>query len=158
MRDSAKTMKNNRVCQSCKRSKLYHFLTWTEGLQRLLLPPLEYSQGVAKFANLFLEKIFTILRLARYETDMKASDIQLRSFVFIEEMKKRGATCWALRSFAGFTNHIKVKINGKTSRFETLPVLQPKSKYCARIADYKKLTKLHCKAGHFPVAEGRSFW
>jgi cyanophycin synthetase len=73
-------------------------------------------------------------------------------------MKKRGAVCRVLHSFAGFTNHIKVDIHGKTFRFDGFPTAEFASKYDSRITDDKALAKEHCRTGGFPIALGESFW
>jgi cyanophycin synthetase len=130
-----------------------------EELSRRSLPPMKLPKKVLEIADLFIEKIFTIPRLARFKTDFTiSSNVPLRAFLFTEEMKKRGAVCSALHSFAGFTNHIKIDIHGKTFRFDGFPTAEFASKYDSRITDDKVLAKDHCKVGGFPIAEGRSFW
>lgn len=130
-----------------------------EELSRRSLPPLKLPKKILEITELFIEKIFTIPRLARFKTDFTiSSNVPLRAFLFTEEMKKRGAACSALHSFAGFTNHIKIDIHGKTFRFDGFPTAEFASKYDSRITDDKVLAKEHCKIGGFPIAEGQSFW
>lgn len=73
-------------------------------------------------------------------------------------MKKRGAVCSVLHSFAGFTNHIKINFHGRTFRFDGFPTAEFASKYDSQLTDDKVLAKDHCRVGGFPIAEGQSFW
>ena len=123
-----------------------------------LLPSLKLPRKIEDFFDMALEKFFILFGLAEFRDDFKASDIQLRSFCFLDEMKKRRAICQAMKTFVGYNNRFKIKIHGKTFRFESLPTASFKNKYTNRIADDKKLTKQHCKKGGFPIAHGKSFW
>jgi len=137
---------------------LYHLNTWLEELSNQFLPPLKLPPKIETVFDILLEKVFTVTGLAKFRTDFTISDIQLRSTCFIEEMKKRGAVFYVLRSIFGFTNHFKMEIGGKTFRFETLPIANFASKYTTKIVDDKELAKRHCKKGSFPIANGQSFW
>jgi len=145
-------------CKDCGRSNLHHFNTWLEELSSHFLPQLKLPRQIEAVFDVALEKIFTIPKIARFKTDFNVDDIQLRSSCFIEEMRRRGAVCCAMRTIFGYTNHFKIKIKGKTFRFETLPTAEFANKYTAKIIDDKDLSKRHCKKGGFPVADGQSFW
>lgn len=149
---------NKNFCEDCGHSNWHHFNTWLEELSRHFLPSLKLPRQIETIFEIVLEKIFTILKIARFRTDFSVADIQLRSFCFIKEMKKRGAVCYAMQSIFGYTNHFKIKVGGKTFRFETLPTAEFASKYTTKIVDDKELTKRFCKKGGFPVVDGRAFW
>lgn len=151
-------MKGKKICKECGQSNLYHLNTWLEELSNQFLPPLKLPPKIETVFDILLEKVFTVTGLAKFRTDFTISDIQLRSTCFIEEMKKRGAVFYVLRSIFGFTNHFKMEIGGKTFRFETLPIANFASKYTTKIVDDKELAKRHCKKGSFPIANGQSFW
>jgi len=152
-------MKNGKnFCQDCGHSKWYHLNTWLEGLISYFLPPIKLPRKIEVVFDIVLEKIFTMLKVARFRTDFNISDIQRRSACFIEEMKKRGVVCYAMQSVFGYTGYFKIKLRGKTFRFETLPRAEFTSRYTTKIVDDKDLTKRYCKKGGFPVADGRSFW
>ena len=145
-------------CKDCGQSKLYHLNTWLEELINRFLPSLKLPRQIEAVFSVALEKIFTILKIARLRTDFTVADIQLRSSCFIKEMRKRGVICYAMQSVFGYTNHFKIEVNGKTFRFETLPRAEFVNKYTTKIVDDKELTKRYCKKGGFPVADGQSFW
>ncbi|MEA2715352.1 MAG: glutamate--cysteine ligase [Candidatus Parcubacteria bacterium] len=152
-------MEQRNFCGSCGRSNLHHIDTWMGELARHMRLPFRLSSRLEPAGNLLLQAIFIFLGLARYRQDFTAADIPLRSFVFLEEMKKRGAVCSVLHSsIGGFTDHIKVEIGGRAFRFEGLPLAEFMSRYDSRIVDDKIHAKRHCQAANFPVAAGRSFW
>lgn len=152
-------MERGNYCKSCGQSNWCHFDSWTEELNRRFLPPIKLPSKIIEIIDIFIEKIFTIPKLARYKTDFTiSSNVPLRVFLFADEMRKRGAVCSVLHSFFGFTNQVKMDIQGRTFRFYGYPTAEFASKYDTRITDDKVLAKDHCKIGGFPVAEGRSFW
>ncbi len=146
-------------CKECEQSNWHHLNKWLEELTTRFLLPLKLSRRIEAAFDIVLEKIFTIPKIARFRTNFSVADIQLRSSCFIEEMRKRGATCYAMQSIFGYTNHFKIEVDdGKIFRFETLPIAEFANKYNTKIVDDKELTKQHCKKGGFPVADGGSFW
>jgi len=152
-------MKRKNYCKSCGQSNLHHIDSWTEELGRRFLPPIKLPKKILEIVDVFIENILIIPRLARYRTDFSiSSNIQLRAFLFAQEMRKRGAVCAFLHSFVGFTNHIRIDVSGKRFRFDGFPTAEFVSKYDSRITNDKVLAKDHCKIGGFPIAEGRSFW
>lgn len=152
-------MERRNYCTSCGQSNLHHIDSWIEELSRRSLPPVKLPKKILQIADIFIEQIFIIPRLARYRTDFTASSgLPLRAFLFSQEITKRGAVCSSLHSFAGFTNHIRVDVDGKRFRFDGFPTAEFASKYDSRITDDKVLAKDHCKIGGFPIAEGQSFW
>ncbi len=96
--------------------------------------------------------------MQKFRTDFANTDIELRSLLFFEEMKQRGAVFYALESILGFTNYFKMVVGGKTFRFVMLPTAEFASKYSNKIVADKALAKRHCKKGGFPVADGQAFW
>ena len=150
--------KSRNFCQECGQSNWHHLNTWLEELTNHLFPPLKLSPKFEAFFDTWLEKVFTFTGFAKFQSDFTSSDIELRSTCFMEEMKKRGAVFYSLKSIFGFTNHFKMEIDGRTFRFETLPTADFASRYTSRIVDDKELTKRHCQEGAFPVAAGQSFW
>jgi len=157
--DKIITMKKvKNFCQECGHSNWYHLNTWLEELSNRFLPPLKLPRQIETMFNVTLEKIFTIPKIARFRTNFSVADIQLRSSCFIKEMRKYGAVCYVLHSIFGFTNHFKMEVDGKTFRFETLPLAEFANKYAAKMVDDKELVKHYCKKGGFPVADGQSFW
>jgi len=157
-KDIWKNMKTKNFCQECGKSNLYHINTWIDELTEHIFPPLKLPLKIETVFDVLFEKILTATKIAKFRTDFTNSDIQLRSSCFIEEMRKRGAVIYALQSIFGFTNHFKMEADGKTFRFETLPIADFANKYSTKIIDDKELTKRHCKKGAFPVVDGQSFW
>ena len=151
-------MSRTNFCKDCGYSNLYHVNTWLQELTSRFLPLPKLPKKVEDFFGDFLAAVFTILGIAEFRADFTAKDVQLRSFCFVQELKKRGAMCYALKTFFGFTNHFRVRIGRKVVQFEMLPTAGFKSKYTNRIVDDKQLTKEFCKKSGFPVAQGQSFW
>lgn len=145
-------------CKDCGYSNLYHLSTWLEELASRFLPLPKLPKRVEDFFEGFLAAVFTVFGIAEFRADFTSRDVELRSFCFVQEMKQRGAVCYALKTAFGFTNHFKVRIGKKVFQFEMLPTAGFKSKYTNRIVDDKQLTKEFCKKSNFPVAEGQSFW
>ncbi|MBI4363411.1 MAG: hypothetical protein HY545_01020 [Candidatus Doudnabacteria bacterium] len=152
----ARTGKN--ICKDCGHSNLNHINTWLEQLGNHFFPPIKLPAKINSSLDVLLEQIFRLTGIGQFRSDFTSSDIQLRSTCFIDEMQKRGAVFYSLRSSFGFTNHFKMEISGKTFRFETLPVADFIGKFSSRLTEDKELTKRHARKGGFPVAEGRAFW
>ncbi|TSC56927.1 MAG: cyanophycin synthetase [Parcubacteria group bacterium Greene0714_21] len=150
------TMKN--FCKDCGYSNFYHLTTWLQDLTSRFLWLPKLPKKIEDFFDGFLATVFTVLRIAKFRADFTAQDVQLRSFCFLEEMKKRGVTCYALKTIFGYTNHFKMRIGEKVFHFEMLPTAGFKSKYTNRVVDDKQLTKEFCKEGNFPISQGQSFW
>ena len=150
--------KNKGFCKDCGMPSAYHIETWLDECINRFLPSIRAPRMVERFFDAVLEKLFTLSSLASFKDNFTRSDIQLRSSCFIEELKKRGATVWALRGPFGCTSHFKAEINGKTIRFESLPTASFQSAYSARLVDDKAKTKLLLEKGSFPIAKGRAFW
>lgn len=145
-------------CQDCGQTNAYHYSTWLEEMSRTLLPSFKLPKKIETLFDVLLEKVFISIGLAKFRADFTDSDIQMRSACFVKEMRKRGGAFRVLQSVFGFTNHFKIKIGGKTFRFEALPTADFASKYTLNLVDDKEAAKIHCKKGRFPVAEGRAFW
>lgn len=151
-------MNRKNFCKDCGYSNFYHLYTWLEEIICRLPPIPKLPKRIEDFFDAFLTAVFTFLKIATWRTDFTSQDVQLRSFCFAEELKKRGAVCYVLKTVFGFTNHFRVYIGKKVVHFEMLPGAGFKSKYTNRIVDDKQLTKEFCKNSNFPVAEGQSFW
>ena len=151
-------MSRKNFCKDCGYSNLYHLTTWLEELTSRFLPIPKLPKEIEDFFDGFLATVFTALGIAKFRVDFTAKDVELRSFCFTEEMKKRGAVCYVLKTIFGYTNHFKVRIGRKVFHFEMLPTAGFKSKYTNRVVDDKQLTKEFCKKNNFPVAQGQSFW
>jgi len=119
------------------------------------MPPLKLSRGVDNLLDVIFEKTFLTSGIAKYKTDFVASDIRLRSFCFIEELKKRKIEVEAMRTLFGYNNQFRIKINNIIFRFETLPIINPSN---AAMADDKESVKCCLKENNLPIADGRSFW
>ncbi|MBM6757087.1 hypothetical protein H6A18_11350, partial [Collinsella tanakaei] len=76
---------------------------------------------------------------AEWVKDFTLADTQLRSWLFTEEIKKRGGEVWALKSVSGLTNHFKIKLNGKTVQFAGLPLAEFANKYSDKLVNDKIL-------------------
>ena len=150
--------KGKSFCKDCGMPSVYHVETWFDELMHRFLPSIRLSRTVEHFFDVLLEKFFTFSRLAVLRDGFTRSDIQLRSSCFVEELRKRGATVWALRGPFGYTNHFLAEINGKVVRFESLPTADFASACNTCLVDDKAKTKLCLQEGNFPVAEGKSFW
>lgn len=156
-------MNRKNFCKDCGYSNFYHLNTWLEELTSRFLGLPKLPKKIEDFFDGLLATVFTVLGIAEFRTDFTAKNVQLRSFCFLEEMKKQGAICYALKTIFGYTNHFQMCIEKKVFHFETLPTAGFKSKHTNRIVDDKQLTKetlrqAQGKEGNFPVAEGQSFW
>lgn len=150
--------KKNKNCQDCGTSSYNHLQTWLDEFVNHLLPRVKLPRKVEEFFDILLEKFFTFSGLTSLRSDFTRSDLQLRSTCFINEFRRRGGAIKALRGPAGYTNHFRAEIDGRVVRFESLPLADFVSKYDGRLVDDKEKTKLHLEKGHFPLAEGKSFW
>ncbi len=155
-------MLKKRICQDCQASSFYHLQTWLEEIISSLTPSWFFplSRRLEKYLEIFLEKLFISLHLASFCKDFTRSDIQLRSFCFINEAKKRDFKFRALKTSFGYTNHFQMTIPGgeKIFRFDRLPSARLLKKNNYQIIDNKELTKKYLKKGGFPIAKGKSFW
>ena len=145
-------------CQDCGRPSVCHIQTWLDELLNRFLPRMVLPRKIEQFFDACLEGFFIFFGFAKLRDDFTNSDILLRSFCLIEELRKRGARVQALRGLAGYTNCFRVEINGKVVRFEKLPIADFVGKSDMRIIDDKEKTKTRLRKGNFPVADGKAFW
>ncbi len=149
---------NKNFCKECGHPNWHHFFTWLDEITSLFLPSLEIPRKIETVFNIILDRILSTLKIVKFRSDFNASNIQLRSFCFIEEMKKRGATFKAMQSPFGYNNYFKMKVGKKTFRFQTLPTKKLMSQKTKKIVGDKKLSKIYSQKGGFPVAKSQSFW
>jgi len=145
-------------CKDCGMSSTHHIQTWLDGLTDRFLPHLSLPRKLESFFNVLLEKFFIFFKLASLKNDFTRSDVQLRISCFIDEAKKRGIKFKVLRGPFGYTNHVRVEIDEKIFRFESLPIADFASKYGVWLVDDKERAKYHLRKGNFPIADGKAFW
>ncbi|HEY4473547.1 MAG TPA: hypothetical protein VI957_00085 [Candidatus Paceibacterota bacterium] len=145
-------------CPSCSTSTRRHILTWIEEITSRFLPPTPLSKNGETWLQGTIENILALIGTVEYRDDFRESDIEPRSWRFIKEAEKRGIHFYSLYGPAGFTNNFKAVGDGKTVRFDMLPVAEFANGRNARFADDKKKTKLFLKKNNFPAADGKAFW
>jgi D-alanine-D-alanine ligase-like ATP-grasp enzyme len=152
---------DERFCQECQQSSLYHLNTWLGEIIDRLLPKLP-RKFISTRLEFFIERAFvsflTATGIARWRSDFTAADIQQRSFFFAEEGKRRGMWFEVLAGPWGITCHFRGYYKGKTFYFEGLPGANMLDGPRAELLDDKKYSKHLLREGGFPVAEGRTFW
>ncbi len=153
-----KILWNKNFCKDCGTSSAYHVQTWLDEFSEQLSGKFFFSSKLEGLLSLVLEKFFTFTRLVSLHEQFSGSDIPLRSYCFIEEARKRGVKFKALKGPFGFTNNFIAEMDGKTVRFESLPVAEFASKFDVGLVDNKERTKNKLKKAGLPVAEGKAFW
>jgi D-alanine-D-alanine ligase-like ATP-grasp enzyme len=145
-------------CFDCGKKKINHLDSWLEDLLSFL-PVINLPKFLNNFLDWFLEKIFIILGLLKYEKvlDVSKLKIPLRSKIFISEAQKNNISIFIGKSIFGYTNNFQAKVNNKIIRFCGLPVadfLNPK----ISLIDDKEYVKKILIQNNFPVPKGKVFW
>jgi D-alanine-D-alanine ligase-like ATP-grasp enzyme len=152
MTDSAK------ICPDCAGPRSRHAVNWCDAFLDQALPEFRLPRRVEAVFDAAIEKIFLALGLGRYSAEYSPADLQPRSHYFLEEMRKRGAKCEAIRSPVGWTNHFRVELDGRRFRFDMLPAAEFLSRTPPRVIDDKEETKARARRAGFPVLPGGAFW
>lgn len=147
-----------KLCPDCGLSAWHHLFGWLSELIDRQLPDFEPPQKIGVFFDSLLEKLFTAAGLFRPRNDFTKADIPQRTFLFLTEMRKRGAVGYGFKTPFGWADFYKIIVGKKTFRFQGLPTALFKSKYPSRLSDDKWLAKQRLEKAGFPVAEGRAFW
>lgn len=122
------------------------------------MPRWRLLKRLEPFFDVLFEKAFSLVGLIKMSNDFSFSEIQMRSACFIDEARKRGVKFRAAKGLVGYTNHFCAEIGNRKIRFESLPAAEHISKNDVSFIVCKERTKNHLKKGHFPIAEGESFW
>lgn len=146
------------ICPDCNTPRSQHVETWIDGLFSSL-PQIRFS-AVDRFTDWFflvVERLVIAVGIARWDENFSLHDIQLRSACFVEEARKRNIPVAVLKSRFGVTGHFRITVNGKTFRFDGLPLGKQSGTKNEDINDKEKAKKI-LRHGNFPIAEGKTFW
>lgn len=147
-------------CPDCELPKSSHIQNWlNEIIDGLLITHSSSSLSREREAriDIIIEKLFFLFRLAKLEHDFPRDKIQLRSSLFISEARKHGWEFKVIRGRFGYTNHFQMSREGKTIRFDGLPLAEFANTRPSAVIDDKEQGKKLLQQGGFPVATGRSF-
>lgn len=149
-------------CKDCGLTSWHHAETWLDAFTSFLSSTkfLGWLPASAEaYLGLLLEKFFLWCGIASFRDDFTPADIPLKSACFIEETRKKGLHCRALRGPFGYTNHFVMELpTGKRLRFDGLPTAEPSGRGGASRVDDKQYVKETLQKENFPVAPGKSFW
>ncbi|MBP6888828.1 MAG: hypothetical protein KBC21_03985 [Candidatus Pacebacteria bacterium] len=134
-------------------------MTWTEGLLSSVVPDLRPSHSVERLISRVAEVVLTTLRLAHYDNNFTQDEVLQRTWCFVEEMRKDGATFSILRVLQSPTNYVKMEFNNKTYRFEMIPLASAMGdKKRSSLLGNKWKTKEYLMKYSMPTAKGCSFF
>jgi cyanophycin synthetase len=152
------TPSKDQSCQDCGQPNSYHLASWLEELLNYFFSPLKPPERLEAFFNFALEKILIHLCRCKLREDPGPAEIPLKTFLFCQEMKKRGAICFGFQSRFGWLNLFRINLGKKTFLFEGLPTANLKSQSPANPTNDKWQTKKLLQNQGLPVAEGKAFW
>jgi len=150
-----------KICPQCGQKTLHHIQNWIEDIINYLFVPPFFIFLPPKAREYFwklIEKTFLSIGLLSLRKDFSLADIQLRTFVFINEAKKQGIDCQVLRGPFGYTNQFQMQIREKSFYFEGLPRAEFLNSQKSQIIDDKYLVKKYLKKENLPSLEGKAFW
>ncbi|MFA6537072.1 MAG: hypothetical protein WCT18_01595 [Patescibacteria group bacterium] len=157
-------MKKNKqnYCSDCELPKSSHYGHWVEEIFSQLSFIKNKHSFFDRFSDRHLDKIlagfFGFFGLVKWQTDFPDSAILPRGRSFINEARKNNAQIAILKSKLGYTNHFRLKINGRTLYFDGLPTPQFIQKNQSSIFDDKQNGKELLQQAGFPILPGKSFW
>src|SRR3989339_98895 len=116
----------NNFCLACHRPKITHWQNWVEASITLFFPRFLtlLSRYLDRQVSHALPKIFTTLRLARFEPLTDKIKIEPRAKLFTTKAEQNGAIVEILKTRFGYTDHFRITFNNKVTYFDTLPIAE----------------------------------
>jgi len=151
---------NSNQCPACRRPKITHWQNWVEASVTLFFPRFLtlLSKRLDRHFSSALPKLFTALRLARFENLTDEIKIEPRAKLFTTVARRNGAIVEILKTRFGYTDHFRITLNGQTHHFDSLPIAEFANERLATDIDDKKICKQILRQGGFPVLPSRAFW
>lgn len=152
--------KKQNFCLACHRPKITHWQNWVDASVTLFFPKFLtlLSRHLDHHFAGALPRLFMALHLARFEALSDEIKIEPRTKLFTDVARQNGATVEILKTRFGYTDHLRITLNGQAVYFDTLPIAEFANERNAADVDDKKNCTQILRDGGFPVLPSHSFW